>query len=382
MLQQDSPTRSRSDAPPAAGALRAVRAWLLAVAALIFVMAIVGGATRLTESGLSITQWRPVTGVIPPLSQTEWAEEFARYRQIPQYSALNADMTLDGFETIFYWEWSHRLLARLIGAAFVLPALWFWRRGRFTGALARPIAVATGLLALEPVVGWWMVSSGLAERTEVAQERLALHLLIAAATFGALTYAAAGLKERPHETAGAGFAAAAGALAALIFCQVGLGALVAGLRAGLTFNTWPLMDGRLIPVGVFALAPWPRSIVDDPTTAQFDHRFVAYAVVAATLAYALAARRRAPRSSLARRAGALAALAILQTALGIVTLIRVTPIEFALAHQAVALLLFGMAVANWRVTGMERRGADGAMTAAFVDAARRDPSRSPERQAR
>ncbi|MGO4869317.1 MAG: COX15/CtaA family protein [Roseiarcus sp.] len=354
MLQQDSLAMSPSDATPATDGLRAVRAWLFAVAGLIFVMVIVGGATRLTESGLSITQWQPVTGVIPPLSQADWAEEFARYRQIPQFSALNANMTLDGFKSIFYWEWSHRLLARLIGAAFILPALWFWRRGRFKGPLGGQIAVATGLLALEPIVGWWMVSSGLAERTEVAQERLALHLLIGAATFGALIYAAVGIDRRPRESAGAGFAAAAGALVALIFCQLGLGALVAGLRAGLVYNTWPLMNGRLIPAEAFGLTPWPRSIVDDATTAQFDHRLVAYAVVASTLAYALAARRRARRSSLARRAGVLAALAILQTSLGIVTLIMVVPIEFALAHQAVALLLFGMAVANWRATAMER----------------------------
>ncbi len=154
---------SRGEAGADAGASRAVRAWLIAVAALIFVMVLVGGATRLTESGLSITQWQPVTGVIPPLGQAAWAEEFQRYKQIPQYAALNADMSLDGFKTIYYWEWSHRLLARLIGAAFVLPALWFWRRGRFRGPLGRQVAVATGLLALEPIVGWWMVSSGLAE---------------------------------------------------------------------------------------------------------------------------------------------------------------------------------------------------------------------------
>jgi cytochrome c oxidase assembly protein subunit 15 len=356
MPQQGALATSRGETGGQAGASRAVRAWLVAVAALVFAMVMVGGATRLTESGLSITQWRPLTGVIPPLSQADWAEEFQRYKQIPQYSALNADMTLEGFKTIYFWEWSHRLLARLIGAAFVLPALWFWRRGRFRGPLGRQIAVATGLLALEPIVGWWMVSSGLAERTEVAQDRLALHLLIAAATFGALIYAAVGLSERPRESAGAGFVAAAGALVALIFCQLGLGALVAGLRAGLIDNTWPLMDGKLIPAGLFGLTPWPRSIVDDVTTVQFDHRLVAYAVVAAALAHAFAARRRAPRTSLARRAGVLAALAILQAAVGIATLILVAPIEFALAHQAVALLLFGMAVAHWRVTGMERAG--------------------------
>lgn len=382
MRQQDPAATSRGEAPAPDGASRAVRAWLIAVAALIFAMTLLGGATRLSESGLSITQWQPVTGVIPPLSQAGWAEEFQRYKQIPQYAALNPDMSLDGFKTIYYWEWSHRLLARLVGAAFVLPALWFWRRGRLKGPLARPILLAAALLALEPIVGWWMVSSGLAERTEVAQDRLALHLLVAAAAFGAVIYAAVGLRRRPREAASAGFATAAGALVALIFCQLGLGALVAGLRAGVIDNTWPLMEGRLIPAGVFALAPWPRSIVDDATTAQFDHRVAAYAIVLLALATALAARRRARRSSLARRAGALAALAILQTGLGIVTLILVAPIEFALAHQAVALLLFGMAVAHWRVTGMERRNAAGAMTAAFLDAADRDPRRDRARRAR
>ena len=159
-------------------------------------MVLVGGATRLTELGLSITQWKPVTGVLPPLSAADWQAEFDRYRQIPQFSRLNPDMTIEGFKTIFWWEWSHRLLARIVGAAFILPALWFWMRGALRGALGRQVAVATGFLALEPVVGWWMVSSGLSQRTEVAQDRLALHLLIAAATFGALVTAAVGLGER------------------------------------------------------------------------------------------------------------------------------------------------------------------------------------------
>ncbi len=354
MPQQGHLSFSRAATHPPAGASGAVRAWLLAVAGLIFVMVLVGGATRLTESGLSITQWQPVTGVVPPLNEAQWAEEFARYKQIPQFSALNPDMDLAGFKSIYYWEWSHRLLARLIGAAFILPALWFWRRGRFKGRLGRQVAVATGLLALEPIVGWWMVSSGLVDRTEVAQERLALHLLIAAATFAALIYAAVGLGGQPRERVGPGFATASGALVALIFCQLGLGALVAGLRAGLIDNTWPLMEGRLIPSGVFGLSPWPRSIVDDPTTAQFDHRIVAYIVVAFAVAIAVVARRRSPRSSLARRTAVVATLAVLQAGLGIATLVLVVPIEMALAHQAVALLLFGMAVAHWRVTAMER----------------------------
>ncbi len=250
---------SRASASPLRiGARPGVRVWLLVVAALVFAMVLVGGATRLTESGLSITQWKPVTGIIPPVSAADWQAEFDRYRQIPQFARLNPDMTVEGFKTIFWWEWGHRLLARIVGAAFILPALWFWMRGELKGALGREVAVATGLLALEPIVGWWMVSSGLSERTEVAQDRLALHLIIAAAVFGALIYAAVGLSERGRARVPRGFVASAAALAVLIYAQLGLGALVAGLRAGLIYNTWPHdgrkpRSGRSLPVALGAL---------------------------------------------------------------------------------------------------------------------------------
>ncbi len=340
-----APPASRSDP-----GMRGVRVWLFAVAALVFAMVLVGGATRLTESGLSITQWRPVTGVIPPLSEADWQAEFALYKQIPQYAELNPDMNLEGFKAIFYWEWTHRLLARILGLTFVLPLLWFWRKGRLSGALGRQVVVATILLAMEPVVGWWMVVSGLSERVEVSQYRLAAHLLIAAAAIGALLWTAVGLRRRPREAAAPRFAAASGVLAALVFCQIGLGALVAGLRAGLTFNTWPLMDGRLIPEGLFILSPWPRNLFEDVTTVQFDHRLLAYGVVAAALWHAAAVMRAAPGTALARRALAVGALALAQAALGIVTLLLVAPIWAALLHQAMAMLLFGMAVAHWRAT--------------------------------
>ena len=313
-------------------------------------MVLVGGATRLTESGLSITQWKPVTGVLPPLNAADWQAEFDRYKQIPQFAELNPDMTIEGFKTIFWWEWSHRLLARIVGAAFILPALWFWMRGAFKGALGRQVAVATGLLALEPIVGWWMVSSGLSERTEVAQDRLALHLLIAAATFGALIYAAVGLSERARAPAPRAFSISAAAFAALVYVQLGLGALVAGLRAGLIYDTWPLMGSSLIPGEAFGS---PRSMLDDPATAQFDHRMIAYAVVAFALVQALAALRSGP-PALARRAALLAGVAALQVALGVATLLLSVPIPIALAHQATALVLFGLAVWHWRATQLER----------------------------
>jgi len=342
---------SRAGAAPLRfSAPTSVRVWLVAVAGLVFAMVLIGGATRLTESGLSITQWKPVTGVLPPLNAADWQAEFERYKQIPQYAELNSDMTMEGFKTIFWWEWSHRLLARVVGAAFIFPALWFWVRGAFKGALGRQVAVATGLLALEPIVGWWMVSSGLSERIEVAQDRLAVHLMIAAGTFGALIYAAAGLSERQRAPASRAFPISAAAFAALVYVQLGLGALVAGLRAGLIYDTWPMMGSSFLPGEAFGS---PSSMLDDPATAQFDHRTIAYAVLAFALVQALAALRSAP-PALARRAALLAGVAALQVALGVATLILSVPIPIALAHQATALALFGLAIWHWRATQGER----------------------------
>jgi heme a synthase len=284
----------------------------------------------------------------------DWQAEFDRYKQITQFAVLNPNMTIDGFRAIFWWEWAHRLVARFVGAAFILPALWFWWRGQLKGVIGRQVAVATGLLALEPIVGWWMVSSGLSERTEVAQERLALHLLIAAATFGALIYAAVGLSaQRRGHSAPRGFAISAWIFAALIFCQLGLGALVAGLRAGLIYNTWPLMGSSLVPGEAFRPNPL-QAIFGDAATAQFDHRMTAYAVVAFGLVQAIVALRAAPGSPLASRAVVLAAVALLQVALGIATLLAIVPIELALPHQALALGLFGLAVVHLCATELEQ----------------------------
>jgi cytochrome c oxidase assembly protein subunit 15 len=332
----------------------AIRFWLIGVAALVFLMVLVGGATRLTESGLSITQWKPVTGVIPPMSGAEWQAEFDRYQQIPQFAKLNADMTLDGFKTIFWWEWGHRLLARVVGAVFIIPAMLFWLRGQLKGVLGRQVAVAAGFLALEPIVGWWMVTSGLSQRTEVAQQRLALHLMIAAATFGALIYAAAGLREppRPVATAGRSFVISARVFAAAVLCQLGLGALVAGLRAGLIYNSWPLMGSSFIPGEAFKPG-WLEAMFNDPATAQFDHRLIAYAIVVFAVLQALSALRASPGGSVASRTVILAAVAMLQVGLGVATLLSLVPIELALAHQALALALFGLAIVHIRATEIE-----------------------------
>ena len=347
--QTIAPGRAATAAGPAD--YNTVRLWLFAVAALIFVMVIVGGATRLTESGLSITEWKPVTGVMPPLSQADWQAAFTSYKKIPQYSQMFPDMTLSEFKTIYFWEWSHRLLARIIGAAFILPLLWFWARGRLRG-IGLQMLLPTGLLTLEPIVGWWMVASGLSDRVEVSQVRLAVHLLIATATCGALLWIATGLSLRPRDAATGGLKWASGLIAVLVFCQIGFGALVAGLRAGRIDNTWPLMEGRLIPASLWPQSPWWSNLYQDATSAQFQHRMLAYVILVVVLAHAIAAARRMPRSGLSRRAAAVAALALAQAAIGIAALLLVVPIGLGLLHQAFAMLLFGMAMVHWRATAL------------------------------
>jgi heme a synthase len=265
-------------------ASRAVGVWLACVAVLVFAMVLVGGATRLTESGLSIVEWKPVTGVVPPLSEADWQAEFARYKTIPQYEQLNHDMSLDGFKAIYWWEWGHRLLGRVIGAAFLLPFLWFlWRRAfdRLTG-LALGGIFALG--AVQGGVGWWMVASGLAGRTHVSQYRLAFHLTLACMIYVALVWAADRLLYRPAAPppyppplAGGNRARggalrrrrwSAGALLALVILQIYLGALVAGLHAGLIYNTWPLIDGSFIPSGadLFFDQPLWRNLFENHLT--------------------------------------------------------------------------------------------------------------------
>ena len=260
----------------------AIRIWLLAVAALVLAMVVVGGATRLTESGLSITEWQPVAGALPPLSDAQWELQFEKYKAIPQYQALNSGMSLDAFKTIFWWEWTHRLLGRLIGAAFLLPFLWFLARGRVEARLRPRLWMLFGLGALQGAVGWWMVASGLAERVEVSQYRLAFHLTLAGLIYVALLWTAQGLAPRSPPVPSR-LRVSAKLLLGLVLAQIYLGALVAGLRAGLIYNTWPLIDGHLVPAASQLLfnEPWWRNFFENPLTVQFDHRLVAYALLAA-----------------------------------------------------------------------------------------------------
>ena len=314
---------------------RAIRLWLLAVAALIFAMVLVGGATRLTESGLSITEWQPVSGTVPPLSQAAWDAEFQKYKAIPQYQVMNRGMTLGEFKAIFWWEWAHRQLARLIGVAFGLPFLWFLWRGWVEPGMRRGLWTACGLLACEPVVGWWMVTSGLADRTEVSQYRLAFHLTLACLIYVAVVWTAGRLAERRPLVASARLRVGAVALVVLVLAQIYLGALTAGLRAGLIYNTWPQIDGAFIPdtARLFFNHPLWRNFFENTLTVQFDHRMMAYTVLIVALWHTFYSMWARADRAVVTGAIVVALALTLQAMLGILTLLHQVPIGLGLAHQ-------------------------------------------------
>jgi len=339
---------------PRAQSLSAVRTWLYLLAALVILMVAVGGATRLTGSGLSITEWKPVTGAIPPLSEQAWMAEFEKYRQIPQYELVNKGMTLSEFKFIYAWEWGHRQLGRLIGIVFFLPLVWFWVRGAIKGRLALTLLGIGALGGLQGAVGWIMVASGLEPgMTAVAPIKLALHLTIASVILACLVWVAAGLDPRldPARKIGAGNLSPR-ILVGLVLLQVVLGGLVAGSKAGLTYNTWPLMDGDFIPPlsALFVVTPWIENFVDNVALVQFNHRMVAYGIVAFALWHAWTARREAAGSRYAARATALAGLSVSQMVLGIVTLLLAVPLWAGLAHQVFAMVILAMAVVHARVS--------------------------------
>jgi heme a synthase len=326
--------------------LGAVRAWLVVVAGLIALMVLVGGATRLTESGLSITEWKPVTGALPPLSQAEWEKAFEAYKLIPQYRTFNTGMTLSEFKTIFWWEWSHRLLGRVIGMVYLLPFLFFLWRGGMSGELKRRLWLIFGLGALQGAVGWWMVASGLAERTEVSQYRLATHLLLALLIFAAIVWTLRRLGEQVPLAGSARLRITSAALVALTFVQLYLGALVAGLRAGLVYNTWPEIDGAFIPAGarLWFETPWWRNLFENTLTVQFEHRMTAYALFALAIFHACDALRSRAANAAIQGALWLAAAVTLQALLGILTLLNQVPIVLALSHQTAAIVVLTLAV--------------------------------------
>jgi heme a synthase len=348
---------------------RAVRIWLLAVAGLVLAMVAVGGATRLTESGLSITEWQPIAGALPPLSEAQWEIQFEKYKAIPQYQALNPAMSLEAFKTIFWWEWTHRMLGRLIGAAFLLPFLWFLAWGRVEPRLRARLWMIFGLGAFQGAVGWWMVASGLAGRVEVSQYRLAFHLTLAGLIYVALLWTAQGLGARSGAAPPARLRASARLLLILALAQIYLGALVAGLRAGLIYNTWPMIDGQLVPAASQLLfnEPWWRNFFENPLTVQFDHRLLAYALLAVAIWHALDVMRTVPRGASRQGAIALAAAVTLQAALGVLTLLAQAPLWLALAHQGMAMVVLTIAVLHAQAMAAPRGARSADLNADPVD---------------
>ena len=330
----------------------AVRAWLWLVAALVVAMITVGGATRLTDSGLSITEWQPLLGVIPPLSEADWQTAFAKYKQIPEYRDVNAGMSLEAFKFIYWWEWSHRFLGRFIGVAFALPLAAFWISGRLPPRLAPKLVGVLALGALQGAVGWYMVRSGLVDRVDVSHYRLALHLGLAFLILALVVWLALGVQDGMGAATSKTHRRVAMLLVALVLLQVVLGALVAGLKAGLAYNTWPLMDGKLVPNGLGALSPWWLNLFENVTTVQFNHRMAAYVLALAALWHAMALARGAGEPVVARSGAVLAAAVVAQMALGIWTLLWSVPLWLGLAHQAGAAGV--LVVAVWHLHRVNR----------------------------
>ncbi len=341
-------TTTSQAAPEASADDRAIAIGLLVCCAMIFAMAVIGAITRLTESGLSIMEWAPVTGALPPLSTAEWERVFAIYRQIPEYTELNRDMTLTEFKTIFWWEYVHRLWGRAIGVVFLVPFLWFLLRGRVRRALAPHLVVMFLLGGLQGALGWYMVASGFAERTDVSQYRLVAHLGAAMAIYLYVLWVALGLllpniEASPDPRAGS-LRRWLVALTALALTTLASGGFVAGTNAGLVYNSFPLMDGEWVPAGYDLMAPWVLNLFENEIAVQFNHRLLAVATLGLAFALWLWSRR-LDLSAQARQACDLVlAMAVLQFGLGVATLLLVVPVGLAALHQAGALGLVTLAL--------------------------------------
>lgn len=325
--------------------LGTIAAWLFVCCAMIFLMVVVGGITRLTLSGLSITEWQPVIGIVPPLSAADWATEFAKYKAVPEYRAVHIAMSLDEFKGIYFWEYAHRLLGRLIALAYAVPFIWFLVRGRLPRRLVPPLAGILLLGFAQGALGWYMVESGLADRVEVSQYRLVAHLALALAIYAAILWVALSIVRRPARAdLRRGWRRAAEAMILLVAATIAAGGFTAGLHAGLTYNTFPLMDGRWVPVGYGLLQPFWRNWFENVAAVQFDHRLLAVAT-AVVIVLVWTAGQRAGLPNPARTAlHALLGVAALQVALGVSTLLLVVPIPLAAAHQAGAVLLLTAAI--------------------------------------
>ena len=315
---------------------RAVTVWLLFMACAVAAMVSIGGITRLTESGLSMVEWRPLIGWLPPLSEAEWQRVFALYRQTPEFRQVNFGIDLDGFQTIFWWEYVHRLWGRLLGVFFAVPLAWFWFRGRIDRALRPRLLLLLALGALQGLVGWWMVQSGLADRPDVSAARLAVHLGMALVIFALLVWTALD-RIRPQQGPRP---LSAWVLLGLIGAAIASGALVAGNNGGLIYNSFPLMDGDLVPADYRSEATWVADALENPAAAQFNHRLLALAALLAVAAAWLGAGglRAGTREHL------LLAAVLFQAGLGLATLLAVAPLGLAALHQFAAMLLLTAAL--------------------------------------
>jgi cytochrome c oxidase assembly protein subunit 15 len=326
---------------------RQIAWWLLACCALLYAMIVVGGVTRLTHSGLSIVEWQPIVGTLPPLSDGAWQETFAKYQHTPEYQKVNAGMSLAEFKGIFWWEYSHRLLGRAIGVVFLLPFLYFLARRRIDRPLAWRLAGIFLLGGLQGAMGWYMVKSGLVDDPRVSQYRLTAHLGIALVIYAAMFWVALGLlrTRAAPPRAGPGMRRAALALPLLVLVMALTGGFVAGIHAGRAYNTFPLMNGQLVPPEIFMIEPWYLNFFNNMATVQFDHRLLAWVLMAAVPLFWWRAMR-APLTPYARGLCHLLLLALaIQVALGVATLLLVVPVPLAALHQAGAVLLFTAALA-------------------------------------
>lgn len=319
---------------------RPLGTWLAIWAAMLFLLILIGGTTRLTESGLSITEWNVVSGIVPPMTRSEWSAEFEKYRQIPQYQAIHAGMTLTQFKRIFLWEYVHRLWARLVTVAFALPLLWFLTRGMVPRPVRGRLWLLLVLLGAQGALGWFMVSSGLSGRVEVSQYRLAAHFAAALLIYVATIWTAADFLARPPGTAiGPHIRHLSWGVTALAILTAIAGAFVAGLRAGHAYNTFPLMAGRIVPPGYGGLSPWPRNLFENVAAVQFNHRLLGVATLVSTLAFWSWSRRQSLLPVTRRAISRLALAATIQVGLGIATLVLAVPVALGVAHQAGAVLV-------------------------------------------
>jgi cytochrome c oxidase assembly protein subunit 15 len=325
--------------------------WLMCVAGLVFAMVVVGGITRLTESGLSITEWKPITGALPPLNEASWLSEFEKYKQIPEYTQINgpAGMTLAEFKFIYFWEWIHRLLGRVIGLAFALPLAWFWVKKAIPAGYKPRLLALLALGALQGTIGWWMVSSGLSARTDVSHYRLAVHLLTALTILGGLVWTALDLHALAKDPLArpATMTGYAAIVLSILFIQLLFGAWVAGLNAGYVANTWPLMNDRFYPEGVDTTQGVFFALVNDPYLTHFVHRWWAWVAVAALLLLA----RRVKKAGVRRASVAIHSTYGIQIILGVATVMTGVNIVLAVSHQAVGALVVASAVWGAHVMG-------------------------------